>query len=237
MDEAVSFYIRRRLYQYLKVALQPLDMEKDFALSVLPAAAAEVRLGELQVAVRRFDEARVRLEASVRAEPNLAEGHAGLGFLAWVSGEPKRAGQHFQQAIQKGSVDPMVHYHHARVLLRDYLEGTQETIPDPVRDEALKSLARTLEASPEHADAARLYGFLCLFDRARLQQGVSVVESSLKAHPGHTTLLFILGQLYERGGAEAAARTIFQKLLERKLEPSLLSDVRRRLEAIESRVR
>lgn len=237
MDSEVGNYIRKSISQYLKVTLTPLDMNKDFLFSVLPPALADARLGQLLITTRRFDEARARLDASLKADPKLTEAYEGLGFLHWVEGDWQKATPALQQAVQMGSVNPMVHYHYARVLLRDFLGDTVEDLPEAVRESATKSLAKTLEVAPDHADAARLYGFLCLFDRARLEEGITVVERALKSHRGHAVLLFILGQLYSKRGDFPAARSIFKNLLERQLDPSLIAAVRRQLDYVETRIR
>jgi cytochrome c-type biogenesis protein CcmH/NrfG len=161
----------------------------------------------------------------------------GLGFFYWVQQDWEKAASALQRAIQSGASDPMVHLHYAQALVRSLRGDSAEDIADSVRDPALASLTKALQAAPGHAEAARLYGFLCLFDPERTEDGVAVVEKALERHRGHTTLSFILAQLYSKKGDFPAARSIFQSLLKRKLEASLVASIRRRLEYVESRLR
>lgn len=227
IEAEVSQYIRKSIYQYWKVELPALESEGQFHVTELPPEVAEARLGELLVAVGRFDEARARLSAAVEAAPDLPDAYEGLGFLYAVERNSENARSFLERAVAKGAGSPMVHYHYARLLLDQ--DGGGGQIPEPVRARALTSLARTLEADPSHADAARLFGFLRLFDGSA-QEGVDVVKKSLEANPENPYLLFILGQLYGRQENYSAARAVYEHLLSRKLDPELVADVRRQLD-------
>jgi uncharacterized protein HemY len=120
----------------------------------------------------------------------------------------------------------VVHHHYARILLDQY-RGSE--IPEPVRATALSSLQKTLAADASHAEAARLFGFLRLFDGSA-QEGVDVVRKALDANPDNPYLLFILGQLYARQENYSAARAVFEHLIARKLDPGMVADVRRQLD-------
>jgi tetratricopeptide (TPR) repeat protein len=234
IESAVDVYIRKSISLYMKIPLAPLDVERDFDTTVLSPGAADAQLGELLIAMGRFDDARTRLGAAAEAEPDGAAAYEGLGFLSSFEGNGDEARAFLEKAVAKGSDDPMVHMHYAQALLAPYT-GSVKEIPDPIRTAAKSSLRRTLDASPTHVDAARLYGFLCLFAADDLQDGVDVVGKALEAHYGQTQLLFILGQLYARGGNYAAARTIFENLLARKISPELVAQVRMQLDWVVSK--
>lgn len=234
IEAAVSIYIRKNLSLYWKIDLEPLEGKRAFQLEVLPRAAADARLGELLIAVGRFDEARARLEASVEAAPDLSDAYEGLGFLAGIQGDSKSALAFLEKAVSKGTESPMVHYHYARNLLDQY-RGPASEIPEPVRVSALSSLQKTLEADASHADAARLFGFLRLFDGSA-QEGVDVVRKALDANPENPYLLFILGQLYARQENYSAARAVFEHLVSRKLDSGMNADVRRQLDWVVSKM-
>ena len=131
-------------------------------------------------------------------------------------------------------MNPMVHYHYAQTLIDGYREGHE--IPKEVRSRAAASLEKTLASAPSHVDAARLFGFLCLFDDAMLERGTTVVNKTLESHRGNSWLLLILGQLYSHQGKYAEARTIFENLLGRKLDAELVAQVRRHLDYVLSRL-
>ncbi len=227
IDAAVSMYIRKSIYQYWKVELPPpLESAREFRFTELAPEVAEARLGELLIAVGRFEEARARLSAAVEAAPDLPDAYEGLGFLSVMENSPEDALTFLERAVSKGSGNPIVHYHYARILL-DRNRGSE--IPEPVRERALASLAKTLESDPSHAEAARLFGYLRLFDGSA-QEGVDVVKKALESNPGNPYLLFILGQLYGRQENYSAARAVYENLLSRKLEPQFVADVRRQLD-------
>ncbi len=228
VEAAVSTYIRKSLSLYWKVELPPLDSERDFRFAEIPPEVAEARLGELLIAVGRLDEARARLEAAVEAAPDVPDAFEGLGFLYSVEKDSKSALSFLEKAVAKGATNPLVHYHYARILIDQY-RGASSAIPESVRASALSALQKTLEADPSNADAARLFGFLRLFD-GRAQEGVDVVKKALETNPGNAYLLFILGQLYARQENYSAARAVYEHLLARKLDPEMVADVRRQLD-------
>lgn len=195
--------------------------------NTLPVQGWFVRFG-------RFDHARTRLGAAAEAEPDLAAAYESLGFLAANEGNSEQVRSFLERAVTKGSDDPMVHFHYAQSLLASY-SGTVRDIPDDVRTKAKASLRKTLDASPSHVDAARLYGFLCLFGENELEEGVAVVTKALEAHHGHAQLRFILGQLYAREGNYGPARSIFENLLARKISPELVAQVRLQLDWVVSK--
>jgi tetratricopeptide (TPR) repeat protein len=229
LESAVDLYIRKSISLYMKIPLAPLDIDRDFETTVLAPPAADADLGELLIAMGRFDDARARLSAAAEADPDLASPYEGLGFLSAIEGSADKARSFLERAVQNGSDDPVVHFHYAQSLLAPY-GGTVHEIPEEVRSAAKASLRKTLDVSPTHVDAARLYGFLCLFGAGELEEGTAVVSKALEAHRGQPRLLFILGQLYARQGSYSPARTIFESLLARKISPELVAQVRLQLD-------
>ncbi len=226
IEAAVSTYIRKNIYQYWKVELPPLETARELRFTALAPEVAEARLGELLIAVGRLEEARARLSAAVEAAPDLPDAYEGLGFLSVMENDPEDALTFLERAVAKGATNPMAHYQYARILL-DQNRGGE--IPEPVRARALASLEKTLEADSSHADAARLFGFLRLFDGSA-QEGIDVVKKALEANPANPYLLFILGQLYGRQENYSAARAVYENLLSRKLDAPFVADVRRQLD-------
>ncbi|MGH9321739.1 MAG: tetratricopeptide repeat protein [Vicinamibacteria bacterium] len=234
VQAAVSQYIRKSVYQYWKVELEPLEAGRDFRFTELSPAAADARLGGLLIAVGRLDEARKRLESAVEAAPDLPEGYENLGFLYTLPRSPEKALPFLERAAEKGSTNPILHYQYAATLLDAY-RGTASQFEEPARSSAKSALAKTLASDPSHPDAARLFGFLCLFDGSA-QEGVSVVKKALEANDGHPQLLFILGQLYGRQENYSAARAIYEHLLSRKLEPEMVAGIRQQLDYVVGRM-
>ena len=228
LESEVSNYIRKSISLYWKVELPPLESERDFRFAEVSPDVAEARLGEVLIAVGRLDEARARLSAAVERAPDLPDAYEGLGFLSATEKDSASALSFLEKAVSKGATNPQVHYHYARILLDQYRGGDSE-IPEPVRASALSALHKTLDADPSNADAARLFGFLRLFD-GPAQEGVDVVKKALETSPGSVSLLFILGQLYARQENFSAARAVYEHLLSRKLDSEMVADVRRQLD-------
>ena len=99
----------------------------------------------------------------------------------------------------------------------------------------MASLEETLSVAPDHAEAAQLYGFVCLFEPEAYDRGISAVETALESHRGATGLLFILGQLYTKTGVYQSAKTIFEALLKRDLDASQVAVIRWNLDLIRAR--
>ncbi|HJS75056.1 MAG TPA: hypothetical protein VJ921_12270, partial [Vicinamibacteria bacterium] len=150
-----------------------------------------------------------------------------LGLLSLVEGKSEDGLSFLERAVDKGSSNPVVHYHYARALLDANPKAGE--IPEPVRAKASASLLKTLEADPSHAEAARLFGFLRLFDGSA-QEGVDVVKKALEGSPENFYLWFVLGQLYGRQENYSASRAIYEDLMTRKLDPGFVAEVRRQLD-------
>ncbi len=103
-------------------------------------------------------------------------------------------------------------------------------MPAQDREQALALLATVVESSPDHTDAARLFGYLCLFAEARLEEGLDVVETALGKRRGNSNLLLILAQLFAKKGRVADAISIYEALLKRQLEPNTVAFIRRQLD-------
>jgi tetratricopeptide (TPR) repeat protein len=227
IDAEVSTYIRKNIYQFWKVNLPPLETERSFLFTELSPEVADARLGRLLIGVRRYDDARARLSASVEAAPDLPDAYEALGLLARTEGKSEESLSFLERAVDRGSTDPGVHFYFASALL-DASSGSGE-IPEPVRAKALASISKTLAADPSHADAARLFGFLCLFD-GNHQEGVGVVKKALDTNPGNPYLWFVLGQLYGKQENYSASRAIYEDLIARKLDPAFIAQIRRQLD-------
>jgi tetratricopeptide (TPR) repeat protein len=232
IESEMNVYIRKSIAQYMRVQLSPIDLDREVQIVELSPAFEDARLGELLVAMGRYDEARVRLAASAEAEPARPDAFEALGFLDSIEGNRERSRSYLEQAVAKGSTNPMAHFSYTQSLLSDYT-GTVMEIPTTIRESALDSLRKTLAAEPFHSDAARLYGFLSLFGTTEdFADGRAVVGKALERHRGHAQLLFVLGQLYAKQENYTAAKVIYENLLARELSPDLVAMIRHQLDYV-----
>ncbi len=233
IEADVARYVRKRISQYLKVPLEPLDMNKDFRIAELDAPVADARLGQFLISIRRMEDAEQHLGNAVEADPELAEAYEGLGYLAFAKNDREQARGFFERAVNNGASGPTLHFLYAQTLV--HTRAADGSIPQPGRQLAMASLEETLSVAPDHAEAAQLYGFVCLFEPEAYDRGISAVETALESHRGATGLLFILGQLYTKTGVYQSAKTIFEALLKRDLDASQVAVIRWNLDLIRAR--
>jgi tetratricopeptide (TPR) repeat protein len=233
LDHELRNYIDNRIYQHFVMSLQPIDLKKDLSTTVLSETRARIHLGDLLASIERYDDAAEHFADALEAETDLTEVYESLGFLYLRRRDYAKAKGYLAMAVERGTDEPIVHYEYASTLLRDYLGGTVESIPDEILGAATSSLERAISSAPELADAARLLAFVHLVRDENLEEGIEIAEDALKRAPGHRRLLYVLGQLYSSAEYYSDAQKVFAHLSQTEDDPSMVADLRRRLDYVE----
>lgn len=158
------------------------ELRKDIALGEAKVAAsprdasAHNALALAYLQAGRFDDARARLEESVRLQPSNAEAHNNLGHVLQLQGRVPEAIPHFREAVRLVPGNDLVHLNLANAL--EDIGEVKEAIPhfeqaitlNPASadahnnlgvalgslgllDEAEAQFRQALEIQPEYADA------------------------------------------------------------------------------------
>ena len=233
IDEEVAFYIRKQVYQYLKVQLEPLDFDDDVEPVELTAPEVDSLFGHLHLATRDRAAARERLDAAVSASPESVDAHLGLALLAIEEDRSDVAVTELETAMAGGTDNPFA----SHLLASEILSTHPSELAADERAHVRSLLATTLNADPTHKDSARLYGFTSLFDDEQLNNGIQVVNRALGVHRGDSNLLLILAQLFTAKGQLEDGKSIFEALSKRQLDPSTAKFVRQQLAYIESKLK
>ncbi len=236
IDRDVAVYIRKRITRYLKLDLPPLEMDKDFRITKLDDDAAEAHMGQLFMAARYYDEAETSLANSIEANPDQVTAYKAMAILRDRQGKSAEATSFLERAIRNGSTNPHVHLRHAQLFVSSH-GGTASKLREETTVPVMDSLRLVIREAPELTDAARLFGFLALFHAEKREEGLQVATDALERDPGNPSLVFVVGQLYAKDGNYATARAIYQKLLDRELDPGFNASVRRQYDYADAKLK
>lgn len=183
--------------------------------------AAQARLADELFSAGAFEESRAAYDALIRAFPDFALAHYGLGRIASSVGRDDDAVAHFERAIAASPQFGRAHYalalaqrnagrlDRAQAHLEAYrrLGGRQPALPDPwlERVAALRSTARDLIA-----EGARLGS------EGRLDESIAVHLKALQADPAASQAHVNLISLYGRRGRVREAEAHYRKALDLK---------------------
>lgn len=236
IDSDVALYIRKRIAQYIKVDLPPLELDDDFSITKFDGVAADAHLGQMFMAARYDAEAESSLSRSIEADPDQAIAYEAFAGLRERQDRTAESLALFERAIRNGSTNPFVHLRYGQLAVRSKGDDASAMTAD-VTAPIMESMRVVIRAAPELTEASRLFGFVSLFSTETLEEGESVVKRALEREPENASLEFILGQLYAKKGSYAAARVILKRILDRELAPAFTASVRRQFDFADAKVK
>ena len=160
---------------------------------------AYFKSGSLELRLGKLNEARRRLQDSVRLRPDLAEGWLELGQLHALEGKPDLALPEYERAQRLIPADPRPCYYSGKALSR--LNRTTE---------AIAQFRKAVQLQPDYADARYALGEELSF-AGKVQEGREQFEAVLRLKPNHVMAHLNLGvALVKQNQLEAALREFQQ---------------------------
>ena len=167
-------------------------------------AFARLRLGEYESARDRFREAQNRMDTTSVSAPERADLLAGLGLAQQRLGHIQNAHRTYDAALRVDANAPTALRNYAYSLAQ---QGTQ-------LDRALALAQRALETAGPTADVLDTLGWV-YFKRKNYTQAESTFERALSTGGTSARVYEHFGDVQRALGNESAARTYWQKALER----------------------
>jgi tetratricopeptide (TPR) repeat protein len=179
---------------------------KSYSTRVLSPAEVDSQKGELYVYTQRYKEAESSLDAAVKAEPNLAIAHEGLGILAYHERDLDTAEKEFARAVQLNSTSFLAYFFSARAKLR---EGGMNAENGPA---VVADLEKAISLNPQFAPA---YATLATFYSMNTETREKALEAGRKAielEPGNLAYAVSYGFVLLNMGKTADAKTLASRI-------------------------
>lgn len=213
LEKELKEYVNRRTYPG-QVATFERKLEFDAEIQSAPLTEAESQfyLGDLLLHIHDLDRAEKYLQQAVKLDANLSIAEASLGMLYMRRNNFAEARRHLERAASGDTRNYLVHYYYAVVLSREGMDAggliarhSPETLAK-MRDE----LKKTIELSPNFADAYRLLAFVNLAAGDKTDESVTLLRRAIALEPGEPQHKFMLAQVYMRKRDFKAARQLLE---------------------------
>ena len=174
----------------------PAAAERASGGEPLGGSELDAWLGDVQIRLHRWKEARERLEGALAADPKAARALAELALVDLADQKPERAWDEFARAAALAPDDFFVQYLYGSTLLADAREET--LMPEEQNARAAKAyaaLARAAALGPAWMAASERKGEAAAFDPARLAEARTLLTEAAAAAPGRLEYVVRLAQV------------------------------------------
>ncbi len=164
-------------------------------------ALGYVKLGQLRVIQKRFNDAETLYRQALSHERGSIEAIQGLADVDFRRNKPDEALQLLKTTIEQDPNNAQLYLLQAQALLQNKQQG-----------EAEKSLQRVLQIDKQNVNALLLLAQLQAGRGAR-DEAISTYQRAIEIAPNSAALQVALGGLYEGAGDWQKAQSIYQKAL------------------------
>ncbi|HYM21646.1 MAG TPA: DUF1570 domain-containing protein, partial [Vicinamibacterales bacterium] len=230
-------YVQHPAFMAVRYALpEKIAVDAPEQARMLDPAEAEARLGELQIRVGRVAEAAPRIEAAVKAGPDVAEAQLALAML--------RSGQHrapdMLEPLEKASSlapgDYITQYLYALTLMRSVSEEDQGSAS--AYEKAHAALTKAVAANPQSAAALAWDAYADMALNTRLDEAQRNTERAIQLAPGRLEYRLQLALVFlRRGETQAAGRSLLRSLAAQTFDETVAKQARGFLDRIAERER
>jgi Flp pilus assembly protein TadD len=191
--------------------LDRLKVETCGEARTVPPAEIAQELGWLAVRLGQPEAAQPLFETALRADPNDARAHAGLGDVAKFGGRWAEARPHYARALELGPDD-----------FRNHLELAEWAVSLPAQDGggspetialAREHLARALRLAPQSPEACVVLAQTYLLPGQDPRLGIPHAQRAALLLPSNEQVQITLAQLYLESGEYDAARAKLARLM------------------------
>ncbi|MBZ5648426.1 MAG: tetratricopeptide repeat protein [Acidobacteriia bacterium] len=209
-DEEIATYLRmNRAVGWKGQLAEQVDMSTFTAAPIAPldarATLADVKLHSPD----HHEEAVKEFEDILKAQPDNATAHRGLGYAYLHQDDFDRAGEHFRQAARLSTTDPRVYYFSALVVARQAMLAGRS--PREQLSEMKKDLARAIQLDPNFADAYSILGFANMIE-GDSEAAITNCKKAADLSPRTENYSLNLARAYLMANRWADAKPILERL-------------------------
>ena len=207
---AMQNYARhRRLYV---AAVKASQKQENYSSRDLPPAESSVLRGELYLYTDRPNEARDALDEALRADPNSALVHEGLGLLAFKQQKFSIADAEFARAVELNSASYIAYFFGARAQL-----GLANSDNDT---REISDLKKAIDLNPQFAPAYATLASLYSLNPITYDDAVEAGHKAMQLEPGNLSLAVSFGYALVNMGKTREARTLTSQIAAAARTPS-----------------
>jgi tetratricopeptide (TPR) repeat protein len=191
-----------------------LEFENEFTVTPLSEADAQAYLGDLQLHVRRLNDAEKHLQQALSLDPKQPMALASLGILRARQGRFDEAKKSLQEAANANSGNYLVHYYYAYALSREGMDANN-VVYVYAQDNAAKmrsELLKAIELNPSFPESYSLLAFVNTVTGEDLDGTVQILKKALTLAPGRQDLSLMLAQVHMRQQKLDLAKQLLEPL-------------------------
>lgn len=190
-DKILGEYLSSGHYGYYSVSTPSGIVEAQFAETPVSAADARAVLADIDAhSPDHRERALGEFEDVLKTDPHNALALRGMGYAYLQQRDFEHARQYFQQAAERDSKDPRVHYYNALLMNR-----TGGPVDEEKSEAIIKELETAIALDPNLADAYSLLAFAQTF-AGDAEEGLATMEKALELAPGNEMYQINLANLY-----------------------------------------
>jgi tetratricopeptide (TPR) repeat protein len=182
---------------------------------------AQMQLGNVYLAQRRFDEARQQFTAALERQPNSVQAATAMALTFEVQGNRAEAEKHYRKVLAIDSTASVAANNLA------YLYASE----DRNLDEALQLARAAMQAAPDDPTVSDTLGWIYVKQNL-LELAVGHLETAAKKLPDNPAVHYHLGVAYLQVGETEKARRALKTALGMKSDFDGANDARRQLASL-----
>jgi tetratricopeptide (TPR) repeat protein len=134
LQKALEYYIQAASYKYfvMSSAAAPID-ESAYKARPLSQIDSDAARADVLAYVQRFMDSRTLLDQVLKADPNNAQAHETMGFLAMREGNNDEALKWYGEAVKLNSENYLAHYNFASLSIQQGGDLNDKEIEDSLR--------------------------------------------------------------------------------------------------------
>lgn len=227
----LSRYIRSSRFPSSRIRFSELKLPTQMRTERIEYEEALFHLGDLLTysSPDRMGDAEAHFQAILAAVPSHAGALTGMGLLRLRQERFPEADELFQRAIAAGSRDFRAHFHHGELAMHSlagqvFTPGHPDAKQSAVIEEARVSFRRSIESSPEFAEAHAALGGTYLFEEGEaVSEGIAELETAVANLASRKDLALDLAELYGRRGDPGKSEELLRRALGSEADALLAS--------------
>jgi tetratricopeptide (TPR) repeat protein len=234
LEDALDTYVHKLSYLVARVDIPGKIDANDFTREPISEAESLAERGNMLVLVRRYDGAQRTFDQSIKADPKLAGGYEGMGFLYSIQKKYDDANKWFSQAVELNSEGTLANFLYATNLFKAHLD--KETA-----DKAEKSLRTAIRTDANFAPPYDALAYLLLTTSRGSEEAQRLSLQAITLEPGNiqyrlrmASVLIKLNQFDNAARVATLARSMARTISEENQADHVLESVRRMQEYSES---
>ena len=162
MEELLERYARAGSYRWAKVPLPKISDAKTYTWRKMDFPEIREQLAELDLRANESGKARLAFLRAVDQVPVKPRRQEVLGADSWMQGEPDRARERWEKAVDEGSDNPAVFHELGLMESRRWFEHFDYyfRMPSDLAQRLRRLLNRSITCAPEQSDAYEMLAWI-----------------------------------------------------------------------------